>query len=267
MLADAEKEDLAHGVPIRAASRALEVLEAINRLGSPTIMEIKEEIQLPYPTIYRIIMTLVHEEWIEQEPARKRYRPTQRVWSLVSGFQTQDLLVACARNPLVELTNEVLWPATLTARVGDRMMVKDSTHSLTSQTFAVYYPGYTLPLLDSAAGKAHLAFCSENERRIILDSAKAKVDEETELPLQIVNESGYLESIRTDGFATQARLRHNDSPGRTSAIAVPVFVAGKLEACLGLVYFSLAMSEEEAITQYVTRLKETAERIGAAAAA
>ena len=259
-------ESSVHGVPIRAASRALEVLEAINHLGGPTIMEITEDCRLPYPTVYRIIMTLVHDGWIEQEPTRKRYRPTQRVWSLVNGFQTQDLLVACARKPLTDLTSAVLWPVTLSVRVGDRMMVKDSTHSLTSQTFSNYHPGYTLPLLDCGAGKAYLAFCAEEERCIILDSAQRSGDELTLWMLQIVGNESYLDKIRQQGFASHVRVQHNENPGKTSAIAVPVFVDGRLEACLALIYFDLAMREEEAIAQYAEQLKHTAARIGTATA-
>ncbi len=45
-----------------------------------------------------------------------------------------------------------------------------------------------------------------------------------------------------------------------------IFVGGKLEATLALIYFDLAMREEEAIQRYVQRLKQTAKAIGRAAA-
>jgi len=254
-----------HGVPVRAASRAFEVLESINRLGSPTIMEITEECAIPYATAFRMVMTLLHDGWIESEPARKRYRPTQKVWSLVSGFQTQDLIVAHARDHLIALTSEVLWPATLSNRVGNRMMVKDSTHNLTSQTFANYYPGYTLPIFDCAAGKSYLAFCTEKERRTIFDNAKRSGDEATLFSLQIVDNEAYLDSIRQQGFASHVRVQHTENPGKTSALAVPIRVNGEMNASVAMVYFASAMTEQEAIEQYVPSLIKTAENIGRAA--
>ncbi|WP_394728711.1 helix-turn-helix domain-containing protein [Altererythrobacter sp. GH1-8] len=260
-------QEVSQGVPVRAVSRAFEILQSINRLGNPTMMDVKEDCGLPYPTVYRMIMTLVHDGWIEMENSRKRYRPTQRVWSLVSGFQTQDLLVACAREHIVELTAKMLWPVTLSVRVGDRMMVKDSTHTMTSQTFANYYPGYTLPLVDCSAGKAYLAFCEEKVRKIILDSAAKSEDEQVQWALQIVGDEAYLENIRKQGFATHARVLHTENPGKTSAIAAPVMVQGSLEASLALVYFDKAMSEKEAIARYSEPLISTAHAIGKAAAA
>lgn len=263
----ASSDESPQGVPVRAVSRAFEILESINRLGNPTMMDIKEDCGLPYPTVYRMIMTLVHDGWIEMESSRKRYRPTQRVWSLVSGFQTQDLLVACAREHLVELTAKMLWPVTLSVRVGDRMMVKDSTHTLTSQTFANYYPGYTLPLVDCSAGKAYLAFCQDHVRRIILESAAKSDDEQVQWALQIVGDESYLKRIREQGYATHARVQHTENPGKTSAIAVPVMVDGSLEASLAIVYFDKAMSEKEAVARYAEPLIQTAQAIGATTAA
>ena len=52
------------GVPIRAITRGLSVLQAINRGGSITMMEIARSSQVPYPTACRIVQTLLHEGMI-----------------------------------------------------------------------------------------------------------------------------------------------------------------------------------------------------------
>ncbi|MEM7702394.1 MAG: helix-turn-helix domain-containing protein [Pseudomonadota bacterium] len=252
------------GVPIRAVVRAFDVLGAINRVGNPNIMELAQLCQLPYATVFRIVATLVHDGWVEAEPGRKRYRPTERVLSLASGFQTHDLLVANARDHIVELTAKTHWPVTLSIRVGSSMMVKDSTHTLTSQTLANYYPGYTLPLTDCAAGKAYLAFCDEQERRIFLESLREDPDPDTRWLSQIFNDDNFLQGIRDRGFSTHARVFHTESPGKTSAIAVPILVDGVLQATLALVYFEVAMKESEAVATYVEPLKMVAERIAQA---
>ena len=74
------------GVPIRAITRGLSVLKAINRGGSITMMQIARTSSVPYPTACRIVQTLLHEGMIEREPARKRYRATALVQSLASGY-------------------------------------------------------------------------------------------------------------------------------------------------------------------------------------
>lgn len=154
-------------VPIRAITRAIAVLTAINRGGSITMAEISKATEIPYATTFRIVQTLLHEGLIESEPARKRYRATSLAQTLSMGFQQEDELVAAARSHIEKLCHEIGWPLSLATRVGTRMIVRDSTHKLTSLTFTNYYPGFTMPIAECATGKAYLAFCEADERDVI----------------------------------------------------------------------------------------------------
>ena len=98
------------GVPIRSITRSIAALKAINRHGSLSMMEIAKSAEVPYPTACRIVQTLLYEGLIEQEPARKRYRPTALVQTLATGFQHDDELVRIARPHIVALTARVGWP-------------------------------------------------------------------------------------------------------------------------------------------------------------
>jgi IclR family mhp operon transcriptional activator len=69
------------GVPIRSISRCISVLQAINRAGDLSLMEIAKRAKVPYPTACRIVQTLLHEKLIEREPTRKHYRPTALIRS------------------------------------------------------------------------------------------------------------------------------------------------------------------------------------------
>jgi DNA-binding IclR family transcriptional regulator len=158
---------LEEGVPIRAVSRGVAVLQAVNRAGSISLMQTSRQTQIPYPTVCRIVQTLLHEGLIEKEPNRKRYRSTALVQSLSSGFQDDSRLVKVARPHIVELTKRVAWPISIATRVGNMMMVRDSTHSLTSLTLSNYAPGYTLPIAECSSGKVYLAYCSDEERESI----------------------------------------------------------------------------------------------------
>lgn len=63
--------DRERGVPIRSISRAIGVHQAVNQLGSLSMMQIAKRGKLPYPTACRLVQTLIHEGLLEQEPARK----------------------------------------------------------------------------------------------------------------------------------------------------------------------------------------------------
>jgi IclR family transcriptional regulator, mhp operon transcriptional activator len=80
------------GVPIRAISRGLAVLQAVNKHGGLTMMEIAQLSEVPYPTACRIVQTLLHEGMLEREAGRKRYRATASVLTLSSGFVSPTYL-------------------------------------------------------------------------------------------------------------------------------------------------------------------------------
>lgn len=248
--------------PIRSVSRAIEILKTINRLKSPSLTEISKATSLPYPTTFRMVQTLIHEGLIEQEPFRRRYRATELVKALSSGFQDEDKLLAAAFEPMQDFTTQHLWPVTLSIRVGNRMMVKHSTHQLTSQTFINYYPGYTLPLLDCASGRAYLAFCSDDERETVIRGFGARPSSQNSMSLQLVATGDLLEKIKSAGYADYARTQHNETPGRTSAFAVPVISGGNLKACLTLVFFARAHTMEDAVARYFEPMQVLANLVG-----
>lgn len=250
-----------NAAPIRAVSRTISVLQTINRYGSLSMMEIARNESLPYPTAYRIVQTLLHEGLIEQELARKQYRPTALVQSLAHGYKAQGRLQDCIGPIIRALTREVGWPVLVTERVGNRMIVVDSTHAETSLTFGRCNPGFTLPLLTSATGQtwvAHLAPAQiDNAIRWHNNwSTGGRMDQrETQEFRQ------RLAEVRENGYAAKPCM--NQEEHRSASIAVPVLQDGQIVAVVTLVYFFAAMKEPAAIKRYLNRLQQTAAAIEA----
>ncbi|QTD57422.1 IclR family transcriptional regulator domain-containing protein [Parasphingorhabdus cellanae] len=250
------------GVPIRAITRGIAVLSAVNRDGPITMMNISKSANIPYPTACRIVQTFLHEGLIEREPARKRYRVTSLVQTLATGFQSEDQLVAVARPHLEELCRKFSWPVSLATRVGTRMMVLDSTHKMTSLTFTNYYPGYTLPIAECATGKSYLAHCSDEERQTIVEAWKATDNETSKMGLLLVSDDVVLNKIREDGYAHQMRNFYNEEPGKTSSLAVPVNGPdGDILGSLAIIYFASALKADEATATFLKAMQETASQI------
>jgi IclR family mhp operon transcriptional activator len=215
---------------------------------------------VPYPTACRIVQTLLYEGLIEQEPSRKRYRATALVQTLATGFQHDDELVRLARPHIVGLTKRVGWPVSVAIRVGRDMMLRDSTHANSSLTFEHYYPGFTLPILDSASGKVSMAYADDDEREMILRFMR--VSQDIDLNYLATAEVGLdVERIRADGYAVQGRNHYNLTPGKTSSIAVPIFRNGKFEAAMTLAFFVAAMKLSTALERYLDDMKATAAAI------
>ncbi|MEP2734795.1 MAG: IclR family transcriptional regulator C-terminal domain-containing protein [Erythrobacter sp.] len=255
---------LDRGVPIRAISRGLSVIQAVNRIGPISMMEISRAAEVPYPTACRIVQTLIHEGMIEREPSRKRYRATALVQTLSTGYQAEDALVTVARDHLVKLTEHVNWPISLATRVGTSMMVRDSTHGQTSLTFTNYYAGYTLPISECASGKAYIAHCDDTELEAIVEGWRMTENDTSRVGLVLVGDNAVLEDIRAKGFAVHNRNTYTADAGKTSSIAVPIFRNGNgdVVGTLTLIYFASTMTNVEVAARYLADLRETATLIG-----
>lgn len=256
------KQTFDRGVPIRAISRGIAVIQATNRIGPISMMEISRAANIPYPTACRIVQTLIHEGFIEREPARKRYRVTGLVQTLSTGFQAEDELVTVARDHIVALTHKLNWPISLATRVGTSMMVRDSTHGLTSLTFTNYYPGYTLPISECATGKAYIAHCDDEEREAIIEGWKMTDNDTSKVGLLLVRDGSLLSEIRKNGYAIHNRNTYTADDGKTSSIAVPIMREnGIIAGTIGLIYFASAMNASKAAEQFLTDLQATANKV------
>lgn len=248
--------------PIRSISRSIFILQAINRSGTLSMTEIAQASDLPYATVFRIVQALVHEGLLEREPVRKRYRATALVHSLSQGYQSRNRLVTAARTHIVALTHAVVWPITITTRTGAVMIIRDSTHQLTSLTLNDYRPGYTFPILECSSGRAYVAFCDENERQTIFKGLRAEPGPISLDRLAHYEAAATLTRIRELGYATKARNRFTEDPGKTSSIAVPIFENEDLAGAMTLTFFASAVSMVASIDRYVERMKVAARAVG-----
>ena len=236
--------------PIRALGRGLSVLRAVSMGHAVTTAEVARETKLPYPTVCRILSTLCDEGYIEREPARKRYRVTETVLGLSYGYQSDSKVVAIARPHLVEATSQLKWPFVLSTRSGTSMVVRDSTHSLTSLTLNSYYPGFAFPILDSAAGRAYLAGSDEQQRADCLDAIELTEGEGEHHAVALARRAGYFSEMEQSGLAWRERNTFTEPVGRNSAIASPIFMEGRAIGALALVFFASAMTIQDAVDQY-----------------
>lgn len=248
-------------IPIRALSRGIAVLQAINRSGSLSLTGIAKACNLPYPTVSRLVQSLIYEGLIEREPNRPQYRPTILVHTLSHGFQGENRLVKAARPHIVELTSSVGWPITLSTHVGHSMVIRDSTHALSALTFNEYFPGFASPLVESAAGMVFLSAMDDTERKDLLASMALLDNPEWQHAIAVAQDGATLEAIRERGYATSSFNRFTRNPGKTSSIAAAVRDGGHPIGAISLAFFSSAIRMEDAIEQFAQQISDCAVRI------
>lgn len=242
---------------IRSISRALHVLQAINRHGALTMTQISKIVNLPYPTACRVVNTLVGEGVVERETSRKYYRATALAQSLSCGYQAQARLVAIARPHILNLTKETGWPVSIASRVGPVMVIQDSTHGMTAMTFSDYHPGYSLPIASSASGMAYLAYTDADERAKIINQIKRTSLNNGDPVLTDNLQDNQFKMILEDGYASFIRNPHTKDPGKTSSIAVPLYRDDILVGAMTLVFFSTSLKVVDAFEKYKKLIFET----------
>lgn len=256
-------EESQKGIPIRSISRALNILQIINRAGSICLMDIAKQANLPYPSACRIVQTLVHEGMIERETCRKYYRPAPSVQSLSYGYQDDDELVSIARPFIEDLTREIGWPVSIVTRIGNQMVLRDSTHAMTSLTFARYYPGYSLPIAYCADGKAFLAALPEEELELIKANLGPRIPVPGD-PNCVLDPLDDLEDVRRQGYAIVERVPHTVTPGKTSCVSVPLHRNGRVAGVATIAFFASTMNHKEAVNQLLPALQDTQHKINQA---
>ena len=247
---------------IRSLARGLEMLKIVSQHGPITLSEATKISGLPYPTVARMLTTLHKEKYIDRQESTKRFSVTSLVGSLAHGFQDENRLVEIARPHLVKVTQEIHWPVLIATPLADQMVVRDSTHTLTSMTLHHYYPGFNFPMIDSAAGQAWLAFCSPETRERRLEEIEAHAEQEFAHMVDIAKNGVKFSEIREAGFAVRERNTFTTPVGKNSVIAAPIFRGDQPIGALALVYFASAHTLQEAVDLYAKIVVETAETIG-----
>jgi IclR family mhp operon transcriptional activator len=238
---------------IRSIGRGLHVLRTINLHGRLCVMEISRLCHLPYRTAYRIVETLLEEQVIEREEDGKYYRAAAYALALSTGYQDVNKFVAASRPHILQLTEGLGWPVSLCRRVGMSMMVYESTRATLKPTIRSYQPGDTMPILGSASGKTHLAFCSQEERAAILSALRDH--DMFGRGREIDEAAAECDAIRTAGYATWAWSGRAGKQDRSSMISLPVHIQGDFKGTVTLAFATGALTMVYAVATFLPALK------------
>ncbi|HCX67771.1 DNA-binding transcriptional regulator [Parvibaculum sp.] len=245
---------------VQPVLRSLKLLETLNAAGTATLSSLHNDTGLPKPTLVRLLDTMISAGYVRRVSRSAGYELTERVLRLSSGFRHKDLVVEAARPFLSALTAEHKWPVALATLDHDAMLMRLSTRHESPFSTDPDWLNRRLPMLISALGRAYLAFCPDEERRLLLAmirSSNATVNAQARDEKYV---SSMLATIRERGYATTAPMKGDSSMG----IAVPVRSNGKVAACITIRYIGSTMSEAHAIKRYLAPMQRAADGIAAA---
>lgn len=229
---------------VQGLQRGLEILHVMNRhrTGIASVSELAKATGIHRTTIKRLLATLCSLGLVQQLSDQSSYGLTRRVRELSSGFREASRVTGLACEQADRLTRQLLWPCLVTARQGGSMTIQYSTHSASPLAFQMGVVGAPIALLESASGRAWLAFCPEQERAAAIQSSR---DADT-VALA-------LDEAARQGYAAM----DDDKPGLEGfgAIAAPITHQGRAFACLTLVFAKEVLSLDDAVAQYTPHLR------------
>lgn len=250
----------------RALERGFSVLEALNQGNGARVSEVARATGFARTTTFRLLESLCVAGYVRRDPADGRYRLTVKVRNLSSGFEDSAWVTEIAAPLLDGLAGQILWPAYLSTLYGSSMIVRFTTTTGSRVPVDSYSTGALVPLMTSAAGKAYLAFCSDDERETLLNIVARSEHPEHDAIRDRRSLDATLGQTRRQGYALDLRAQMRRNPGVTSSLAVPVQAGSRVLASLTLRYLDAAMTAEGAVRRFVPLLRDAAGRLGAALA-
>lgn len=245
---------------VQGLSRGLAILRALNQAegGWASVRELSITTGLHRTTVRRLLETLQKEGVLRRSASDDSYRLTHDVRGLSDGFREEEWISEVASPVLGELLVKVVWPSDFATLDGIDMRVRESTHRFSPLSFHKVTVRRRLPLATSAAGRAYLAFCKDDEREDLIDRLVALPDSPFGGPgrpalmalLEQHREVGH--AYNNGEWATEQRIL---------ALAVPVMHDGNVAGCINIVMLRSAITLAEARKRYLAALHAAAEKI------
>jgi IclR family mhp operon transcriptional activator len=248
---------------VQGLSRGLAILHAINISpdGWASIAELSAKTGLHRTTVRRLLETLQSEGYVRRSASDDSYRLNQKIRQLSDGFTDDEWISEVANPVLGELLQKIVWPSDLSTLDGDCMLVRETTHRFSALSFHRAMIRQRMPLLFTSAGRAYLAYCSDEERKQILQLLVAGNDEQASFARNRVLVTQMLEKTRRQGYATNEGEWSQQQ--KIAAIALPIRHDNHVLACINIVFLKKAMTVAEAAKRYLPDLKAAVEKIEA----
>lgn len=249
---------------VRALRRGLAVLRYINSVGSTGAAAIARALDIPRPTVYRLLQTLEEEGYIAFSASSTQVRVTRLAASLGDSYAAHSRICQAAGPVLGEYGPRLVWPLDLTVYENAAMVIHETTHTRSPLSIDRGMIGYRLPMLRTSAGRAYLAFCREEQRTMILDHLR-RIDDPEDRPF--LDGAWLARMIEETRRRTIAVRDGGEFRPKTSSIAVPVMIGDHVEAVVSMIWIRSALSLADALSAHSEALRNIADAIALKASA
>ncbi|RDL45272.1 hypothetical protein DN730_06580 [Marinomonas piezotolerans] len=251
-----------------ALDRGIQILTELGNAQGLTLSDIVRQTGIPKSTAHRLLKRLCEQGLVRQNLLDQRYRtkvllPRQKEIHIPPPDQPVVEIICQHLEPL---THQVIWPSDIFIPIDQQLFLVESTRALTRIHITRVNVQTKVDMLRSAAGRVLLAFSEpdicENYLHVAWQSGMHSQDDQQRFydiwPAM-------REQIRQQGFAVRAPS-YFGAPGVNDglrAIAVPIITAGKVRACINLIWPKMFANEVDFAKKHAPLLQQTAAKISA----
>jgi IclR family mhp operon transcriptional activator len=245
---------------VRSLARGLAILRHINQMGEARPGEIAKALDLPRPTVYRLLETLEQQGYVAFSATANHVRITRLAASLGDGYALSSQIAQAAGPIFADFATKLVWPLDLTVYKNAAMVIQETTHARSPLSIDRGMTGYRLPVLRTAPGRAYLAFCPDEERQLIVDHIRQ---------LDLPEDRPFLQDAWLAHQIAQTRARgvglrdSGEFREHTASIAAPILAGRQVLGCVSVIYIRSAMSTRKALDDLTAPLQQAAARIAA----
>jgi IclR family transcriptional regulator, pca regulon regulatory protein len=187
---------------VEALAKGLRILSLFDeKRPSWRVSDLASAAGLPMPTVYRAVMTLAAEGYLDQLPDGG-YRPGVRTLTLGTAALRSLDLVAIATPKLQQLAERSGETVNLAVLSGDRVLylIRLRNSDLVTANIQV---GSTLPAVHTSIGKLLLSYLDEADLAARITDASFSVNSGPNAKLSLAELRGELRAVRDQGWAMQ----------------------------------------------------------------
>jgi len=240
---------------VRAVTRALAVLNSFAGKGLQSLAQVSSATRLDKGTTRRLLLTLMHSEFISQDPVSQHYRLGAAIRRLAANVEDSRDLRAIAQPILVQLANELGVTAFISVFQDDSAVCLDRVHDMRGIEVHWWAIGGTLPLNCGGAPKVFLAYQPDDVIKRILSGPLEKLNAKSITDPDVLRKQ--LLTIRKRGWECAI----DDVAVGITALAVPVFDSeGQMLCCVSMAGLTPQMVERGKPV-FLQRLQAAAEAV------
>lgn len=251
---------------IRSLTRALNVIETLNHADRAlSLHQLHQLTELDRATLLRILATLMDAGWVYRSLGDGCYRLTFQLREMGTHIRPENSLAQLASPILEALQKKLHWPSDLMIYNGKRMEIIETTRRQSPLFLPQGFMGYQPYMLQSATGRAYLAWSHPNDCKVILQRLQREEGPDANLAHDEVWVHKMLEETRRQGYAERDRNYFGGPDDSNSyevnVVAIPIIVMQEVQACLNLTWIEELVQPEQLEEVFLPALRAAADAI------